>query len=188
MHNIAITGSFASGKTFVLDYLYSIGHEVFSCDDYVKELYENIAIQELIESSIEGLGKFNKPNLAKIIYNNKTLRETLENIVHPMVRGAIKEFEQKNIDKNFIFTEVPLLFETGFNKYFSYNICVFCSEDTRILRAKARGFFDPIIFEKIKEIQLSQEEKKNRADFILDSEQKKEIIEKELNKIMNNIK
>lgn len=187
MHNIAITGSFASGKSFVLKRLQSMGFEVFSCDDYVKKLYEDISVQELIENSIEGLGKFHKQNLASIIYNNEKSRKILENIVHPKVRIGIKEFETKNTEKYFIFTEVPLLFESGFDKFFLSNICVFCSENTRIERAQSRAGFDQIIFEKIKEIQIPQEEKKNRANFIIDSEQQAETIEKDLRAIMEKI-
>ena len=128
MHNIAITGSFASGKSFILNCLSSMGYKIFSCDEYIKKLYENISIQELVENTIEGLGKFNKQNLAKIIYEKKESRQQLEKIIHPKVRFAIKEFEENNQEEDFIFTEVPLLFEFGFNEYFSYNICVFCSE------------------------------------------------------------
>ena len=187
MHNIAITGSFASGKSFVLKALASMGYEVFSCDEYVKKLYEDACVREEVEKSIEGMGEFNKQNLAKIIYNNKKARKILENIIHPKVRGAIKEFEIKNVEKDIVFSEVPLLFESGFDKYFSYNICVFCSEKTRFLRASSRGVFDPMIFEKIKQIQIPQEDKKNRSDFMVDSEEKKEIIEKKLKEIIKKI-
>ena len=188
MHNIAITGSFASGKSFILNCLSSMGYKIFSCDEYIKKLYENISIQELVENTIEGLGKFNKQNLAKIIYEKKESRQQLEKIIHPKVRFAIKEFEENNQEEDFIFTEVPLLFEFGFNEYFSYNICVFCSEKTRVSRANARGIVDPEIFEKIKQIQFSQDEKKNRADFIVDSEQEKEKIEEVLTEIINGIR
>ncbi|MDG1436267.1 MAG: dephospho-CoA kinase [Rickettsiaceae bacterium] len=187
MHNIAITGSFASGKSFVLELLQSMGCEVFSCDDYVKNIYEDLSVQKIVESSIEGLEKFNKKKLAEIIYNNPIARKILEDIVHPMVLRAIKEFERQNKDEDFIFTEVPLLFESGFDKYFLYSICVFCSEATREERSKSRSSFNPIIFEKIKKIQFSQDDKKNRANFAIDSEQKKEIIEKDLKEIMEKI-
>ena len=33
MKSIAITGSFASGKTFVLKYLEKAGYKTFSCDE-----------------------------------------------------------------------------------------------------------------------------------------------------------
>jgi dephospho-CoA kinase len=188
MYNIAITGSFASGKTFVLNCLKSMNYKTFSCDDYVKFLYQDIVIQKLVENSIEGVGKFNKQSLAKIIYNNPKSRDKLEKIIHPKVRAAIKEFEEKYKTEDFIFTEVPLLFESGFDKYFSYNINVFCSEKTRIIRANNRGVIDPVIFEKIKKIQFAQEEKNKRADFVINSEKEKEQIEEKLTEIINRIK
>jgi dephospho-CoA kinase len=188
MYNIAITGSFASGKSFVLNCLSGMGYKTFSCDDYVKKLYQDVAIQKLVENSLEKLGTFNKQNLAKIIYNDAEERVKLEKIIHPKVRLAIKEFEEENKKENFIFTEVPLLFESGFDKYFLSNICVFCSEKTRFSRANSRGVIDPIIFKKITQIQFSQEEKKKRANFIIDSEKEKKKIEEKLIEIINTIK
>ena len=188
MYNIAITGSFASGKSFILHCLYSMGYKVFSCDEYVKTLYEDISIQKIVEISIEGLVKFDKQKLAKIIYNDNELRSKLESIIYPKVRAGIAKFEEENQQEKLIFTEVPLLFESGSDKYFSYNISVFCSEKTRALRAKSRKVFDLDIFEKIKQIQLSQEEKKKRADFIIDSEQSIIKIEIALMTIINEIK
>ena len=46
MKSIAITGSFASGKTFVLKYLEKAGYKTFSCDEYVKQLYLDPNIQQ----------------------------------------------------------------------------------------------------------------------------------------------
>ena len=46
MKSIAITGSFASGKTFVLKYLEKAGYKTFSCDDYVRELYSEPNIRK----------------------------------------------------------------------------------------------------------------------------------------------
>ena len=44
--HIAITGSFASGKSFVLECLKSMGYEIFSCDEYIKKLYEDKVLQK----------------------------------------------------------------------------------------------------------------------------------------------
>ncbi|MDP4708595.1 MAG: dephospho-CoA kinase [Rickettsiaceae bacterium] len=189
MYNIAVTGSLASGKSFILNYLSNMGYKTFSCDDYVRKLYQDIAIQNLIKNSLEDLDIFNKQNLAKIIYNDAEARDKLEKIIHPKVRIAIKEFEEENKKENFLFTEVPLLFESGFDKYFSFSICVFCSEKTRIKRANSRGgAIDPNILEKIKQIQLGQEEKKKRADFLIDSEEEDKKIKANLVAIINAIK
>lgn len=184
MINIAITGSFASGKSFVLNCIKSMGYKVFSCDDYVRELYKSPEIQSLVEHSVKGLASFDKRKLAEIIYNEDSARRSLELIIHPRVRKAIKEFEKENEKEEFLFTEVPLLFESGFDKYFAYSICVFCKEETRIKRAKSRGEETYKMFKKIKKIQLSQEEKKNMANFIVDTEMDADKIKEKLKNII----
>ena len=41
MKNIAITGSFASGKSFVLSCAKELGYKVFSCDDFIRDAYKD---------------------------------------------------------------------------------------------------------------------------------------------------
>ena len=65
---------------------------------------------------------------------------------------------------------------------------MFCSEKTRFSRANSRGSIDPMIFEKIQQIQISQEEKKKRASFTIDSEEEQKKIEEKLIEIINTIK
>ena len=119
MRNIAVTGSFATGKTHIINCIINLGYKTFSCDDYVKLLYQDRSIKFQIEQEIKGLQQFDKAKLAKIIYNDALMKQKLENIIHPLVRKGIREFESDNKNENLVFTEVPLLFETGFDKYFS---------------------------------------------------------------------
>lgn len=185
MNNIAITGSFASGKSYAINFLKKMGYKVFSCDAYVKILYKDINIQNQIISELKGLNDFDKNKISDIIYSNDKERKKLEHIVHPLVRQGIKEFERKNIDERLIFTEVPLLFENDFDKNFTKVICVFCSEETRKKRVEKRNLRSIKIFQKIKQIQLPQEIKKEKADYIVDSEQN---VEKQLLQIIDQIK
>lgn len=183
MVNIAITGSFASGKSFVLNCAKKLGYKVFSCDDFVKEIYKDVSFQNKIVDEFKELKIFDKKELSKIIYDDSKVRKRLESIIHPIVREGIKKFEELHKDKELLFTEVPLLFESKFDKYFSYSICTFCNEETRLLRAKKRGVIDLNLYEKIKIVQMDQEEKKKKANFIIDTQ----LDQKEIEKILNNI-
>lgn len=187
MRNIAITGSFSSGKSFVLKCVKSMGYKVFSSDDYVRELYNDKHIQKNIEDKIEKLNQFDRTQLAEIVFSDDVARKKLEEYIHPMVRQGIKDFEEKNKGEKILFTEVPLLFESGFNRNFPYSICIFCSEETRLKRAKSRGIENLEIFKKIKKIQLSQEEKKKQANFTINSEKSLEEIKISLNDIINKV-
>ncbi len=187
MKNIAITGSFASGKSFVLNCVKSLGYMIFSCDDFIREAYKDIKLQNIVVGEIEGLEVFDKKKLSKIIYDSPELRKKLESIIHPIVRTGIREFEELNKNQKFVFTEVPLLFESNFDKYFSYSICVYCLEETRLQRAKERGVQNIDLYNRIKSVQLDQEEKKRRSDFVINSDTSREEIEKSLEDIIKKI-
>jgi dephospho-CoA kinase len=188
MKNIAITGSFASGKSFVLSCAKELGYKVFSCDDFIRDAYKDINLQNLVISQIKGLEIFDKKKLSKIIYDNPEAKKKLEFIIHPLVRLGIKSFEEENKNQKIIFTEVPLLFESNFDKHFVCSVCVYCSEETRLQRAKKRGIDDISLYNKIKSAQLPQEEKKRRADFTINSDNSQKEIEKSLKDIIRGIK
>lgn len=187
MKSVAITGSFASGKSFILELLKSMGYKVFSCDDYVRGLYEKEDIKQIVLAEIEGLDFFDKRKLIDIIYNDPEQRRKLEKIVHPLVRQGIKEFERVNKAESFVFVEVPLLFESGFEEYFDYSICVFCDENLRLIRALERKNFSQVIFNELNKIQLPQEEKIRKADFSIKSQGTAEQIKIEIKKIIGSI-
>lgn len=82
---------------------------------------------------------------------------------------------------------MPLLFESNFDQHFACSVCVYCSEETRLQRAKKRGLGDINLYNKIKAAQLPQEEKKKRADFIINSDNSQEEIEKSLKDIIREV-
>ena len=51
MRNIAVTGSFATGKTHIINCIINLGYKTFSCDDYVKLLYQDRSIKFQIEQA-----------------------------------------------------------------------------------------------------------------------------------------
>ncbi len=185
MKNIAITGSFASGKSFVINQLKQMNYQTFSCDDFVKTLYLDIEVQNQIIQEINGLEVFDKSKLAQIVYSDDQSRKNLEKIIHPMVRLGIKNFELKHMQEKLIFTEVPLLYESGFDKYFSDVICIYCSEKNRYERAISRGLKNIEIFEKIKLIQMAQNEKIKLTKYVINSDKDtKNQIEEILRKLL----
>lgn len=184
MKSIAITGSFASGKSFVLNYLKSLGYKVFSCDDYVRALYLDSGVQQDLLKIISGLQVFDKKKLIAIIYSDDLQRKNLENYIHPKVREGIEDFKRKFSTEDLLFIEVPLLFETGFNKHFDCSICVYCSENTRRKRAMTRSYFDPEIYNKIKTLQLPQGNKKKLADFSINTDSSQLQTQRQADKII----
>lgn len=185
MKSVAITGSFASGKSFILNYLKELGYKVFSCDDYVRQLYKDLKIQQDIVD-ILAIQTFDK-NLIKAIYSDDKKRKKLEEYIHPLVRAEISEFKNKYSNEKLLFIEIPLLFETGFNKYFDYSICVYCSEENREKRARLRENFDLKTYKEITKIQLSREEKRNLANFEINTDLGIADTQDQINQIIDQI-
>lgn len=167
---VSITGSYASGKTFTLNYLAARGFKTFSADECVKNLYINSEIQDKVLRLLPALEVFDRAKIVALIYNDDLARSKLQDFIHPFVRSQVDIFKKQHRLENFIFAEIPLLFETGFNKNFDFHITTFCSEETRIKRASERQHFDLKIYNKIEQIQLPQQRKIEKADFIINTD------------------
>ena len=185
MKSVAITGSFASGKSFVLKYIERMGYKVFSCDDYVRKLYLDQNIQQDLLSIIDNIGEvFDKTQLIKVVFSNNNQRKKLEQYIHPKVMIEVRNFKNKYINEKVIFIEVPLLFEAELSRFFDYSACVYCDEKIREKRARERNNFDLEIYNKLRKIQLPPEEKRKLADFQINTDKNIEI---QINYIINSI-
>ena len=124
---IGITGSFVSGKSFVLNYLSSLKFNIFSANEFVKNLYKYQFILQQILNLIPELKVFDKIVIAKLIYHNEKIRERLQNFIHPLAVEALLAFQQQNKDDLLLLAEIPFLFESHFECYFDLIVTTFCS-------------------------------------------------------------
>jgi dephospho-CoA kinase len=186
---IGITGSIASGKTALLDYISKQGKIVFSCDNYVKELYRDPSIVKDIEENFPELQKLDKLSLAKIIYSDHKKRKKLESILHPLVAKGLEEFLAASFSQKHgaIFLEIPLLFEAGFEKYCDYIITLCCPTEKRLLRALERGLTEEM-FESIDGAQMPEKLKIQRSNFVINTNVEWEEEISEFTKIIESLK
>lgn len=181
---IAITGTIGSGKSMVSEYLRNKGYEVFSCDDYNRQLLEkgeegyNLIKVHFPQCFKDDL--LNKKELAKIVFNDIQKRKELENILHPLILNKMIEEANK---KDVFFAEVPLLFETNFDRYFDTNWLVVADEKTIVDRLLKRGHELDDALNRIKS-QMSIDEKKNRANEIIYNNKDLKDLYLELDKLL----
>ncbi|AFB20788.1 dephospho-CoA kinase [Rickettsia canadensis] len=166
---IGITGNYASGKTFILDYLAEKGYKTFCADRCIKKLYQDLRVQTQILKLLPELEYFNIRKISNLIYNNDLSREKLQNFIYPLLIDKLILFKKENATSKFGFAEIPLLYEAKFDQYFDFVVTIYCSEEVRMQRAITRSSFDIAIYNKIKEIQLPQESKIAKADFSINS-------------------
>lgn len=128
---IAVTGGIGSGKTTVCNILNEFGFKVVSCDDVYKQIPDQVlkAVLEKQFPAAVNNEKIDKKKLAQIVFNDKAQLEKLNSLTHPLImKEVFKSMEEQNI----LFAEVPLLFESGYDKYFNKIIVVIRDLGNRI--------------------------------------------------------
>lgn len=185
---VGITGSYASGKTFLLNCLAKSGFNTFSSDEYIRKLYSQPKIQNMVLALLPNLKTFNKTNIAEIIYSDDLARNKLQNFIHPFVVEKLSLFKQYHSKEEVTFAEVPLLFEEDFEQYFDFCVTTFCRERTRLERATSRDGFILKNYNKIAEIQFSQKIKMEKADFIINTDVNKVDLDKQIFQLIKELK
>jgi dephospho-CoA kinase len=121
----------ASGKSTVLSYLNQLGYPTYNCDIINAQLQKRDEkgylkiIESFKEDILDDNQEINRKKLAHIIFNDKGKKELLESIMHPLILERINEIKEKH---SFVFIEVPLLYELGWEKYFDSDWLITCDE------------------------------------------------------------
>ena len=142
MLKVGITGGIGSGKTTVCQVFETLGIPVFYADYEAKQLIERNdevvnQIKLLFGEDIYGDGGLNRERVASIVFNDPTLLEKLNNIVHPAIlRYANQWMEKQNAP--YVLKEAAIFFESGSNKDMDFMIGVYAPEETRIGRVMER--------------------------------------------------
>ena len=182
---IAITGGICTGKSFVLEELSKKGMPVFSCDEEIKKIRENDPeIKRKISQEFPA-EKGDKKRLQETIFKDKDKKQKLENILYPALEKSRKKFLQKNIGK-ISFIEIPLLYENNKEGEYDKVVVVSCSTETQKQRAVNRGISN-VVLEGILDSQLSTEEKRKKADYVIDTEGGYEETKKKIEEICREI-
>lgn len=130
---IAVTGGIGSGKSTVCEIIKSAGFPVFSCDEIYKELCTRpqflSGLTEEFGDILSADGSLDRKKLSGIVFNNKEALKKLNSIAHPQI---IRELFCRIKNVKFSFSEVPLLFENGFEKLFDGVIVVLRDYNQRI--------------------------------------------------------
>ena len=173
MMRIALTGSIGMGKSTVARMFERAGVPVFDADAEVRRLQgPGGALVEPIGRAFPGTardGVLDREALAGLVLHHPDRLAALEALVHPAVRQARESFIAEHSDAPALLFEIPLLFETGGERDFDKVIVVSASEDIQRERVLARAGMTEDRLEAILARQTPDEEKRARADFVVDT-------------------
>lgn len=189
---IGVTGGIGSGKTKVCGIIQNLGFPVFYSDQEAKNIMQNdieviAKIKELFGSNAYSNGMLNREHLATCAFNNPSLLAELNNIVHPVVRKYFSEFAEKNCEKQLVFNEAAILFETGAYKNFDLNILVTAPKTLRIARIMSRdNSTEEQVLSRMKN-QWEDEQKIPLADYVITNDEQSDL-ETEIQVMLEDIK
>ncbi|MBL6855608.1 MAG: dephospho-CoA kinase [Rhodobacteraceae bacterium] len=170
---LGLTGSIGMGKTTTAKMFAKYGIPVWEADTSVHKLYskEGEAVElfkEKLPSSIVN-NEVSRAELKKLINDDERNLKTIETLIHPLVSNDRKRFVKAAAKKNIplIVLDIPLLFEKGHEKSVDYIAVVSVKKETQIKRVLKRNTMTPVMVEKILGIQMSDAEKRQKADFVI---------------------
>ena len=170
---LALTGSIGMGKSTVAAMFVEAGIPLFDADAEVRSLQGPqgtlvAAIESRFPGTTEG-GAVDRERLAARVLGNRDELAALEVLVHPAVAAARAQFLKVHRGSPALLFDIPLLFETGGAAAFDKVIVVSAPPDVQRARVLARPGMTREKFAAIMARQMPDEEKRARADFVIDS-------------------
>ena len=178
MKKIAITGQIGTGKSVLLNQFKFLGYKTYSSDQMVKDLYakDKHVINEIrkLNPNLILNKKIRLDELSNKAFKEPSFLLKLEKIIHPRlhhIRSRIIKENQinRNINRNIIVFEVPLLFEKKLQNDFDLVILLKCQNYLQIERVLKRENMNKEKFENINKKFISERKKIILSDYVINS-------------------
>lgn len=169
---IGITGGIGSGKSVVSRLLETMGIPVYiadveskrltNTDPYIRKELSSLLGQEVFEG-----GTLNKQLLASYLFGHPDHARQVNGIIHPRVKADFRRWVEDRATSLIVGMESAILIESGFAGEVDFVIMVYAPLETRILRAIKRDCSSRELIMKRIQSQMSDEEKREQADFVI---------------------
>ena len=184
-----LTGSIGMGKSTVAGMFADLGATVIDSDAIVHELYRKGGaaigpIRHIVPQAIQD-GAVNRLELAAHLRQHPEDLEAIEAAVHPLVRAAqlrhIGQAREQGVD--LVILDIPLLFETGADRLVDTVLVVSAPAQIQRQRVMVRPGMTGELFERLLSRQMSDTEKRRRADIIIDTSGEKTVTRQQVSGI-----
>ena len=177
MSYFGLTGGVATGKSTAARVFHELGAEIIDADriGHLQLAKSSPAFQEIVERFgpviLDGAGEINRHALGSLVFTDPEKLQQLNSIVHPRI---IAEVEKRAAaiaaedSRRVILVDAALIFEAGIGGRFEKVIVTWCTPQQQIERLMHKGLSREEAEHRIA-AQIPVEEKKRRADFVIDS-------------------
>ncbi|MBB3129162.1 dephospho-CoA kinase [Paenibacillus rhizosphaerae] len=192
--NIGLTGGIATGKSTVSALLVSKGALLVDADVIAREVM--LPGHPVLAAAVEHFGQaillpdgtLDRRRLGDIVFHDPAERKALNEITHPAIRQEIREqmqtFEREHPDR-LVVVDIPLLFESGLEAMFEQVLLVYAPFEVQVERLMERNRLTRD--EAVARIrsQMDIEEKKKRADAVIDNSGQPSETERQVDEFWN---
>ena len=191
---IGITGGIASGKSTVTEFLRQQGYQVIDADQVVHELQEpggrlyQALLSTFGSSILQEDGRLDRPKLGAMIFGNPELLAQSSQIQNQIIREELADRRDLLAEtEDIFFMDLPLLFELGYESWFDQVWLVDVTEETQLSRLMTRNALSQKEAEKRIAAQLSLQEKRNRADVLIENNGPLELTQEQLREALQKL-
>jgi dephospho-CoA kinase len=170
---IGLVGGIGSGKSTVARMLADLGCVVADSDASARQALRDPAIKAKIvqkwgEVILDSGGEIDRSKLASIVFSDPQALKELEGLTHPWVEARRKEvFDAAGPQTPALVIDAPLLLEAGLETQCDAVIFVDADEEIRHQRVQAGRGWDAAELAKREERQISLDQKRRRADYVI---------------------
>jgi dephospho-CoA kinase len=173
MIRVGLTGSIGMGKSTTAGMFADMGIPVHDADRTVHRLYSGRAVP-LVQEAFPGTvvnGVVDRERLSAAVIGKPEQIARLEALIHPLVREEEERFlaENRAAGTPIVVLDIPLLFETGAQDRVDRIVVVTADSEIQRERVLTRPGMTAERFNAILARQVPDEEKRKRADYIVDT-------------------
>ena len=174
---IGLTGGIASGKSTISEHLRKKGAVVLDADAMGGELSQPggaiyaAYVAHFGSAILLSDGTLNRRRIGQLVFSCPEEKIWMDKTTHPLIQAELQArlLEKKQQSVPVILLDVPLLFEAGWDKMAEGACLVYTDEPVQLARLMARNGYDrPEALARI-HAQMSLDEKKRRAKWIIDN-------------------
>jgi dephospho-CoA kinase len=170
---LGLTGSIGMGKSTAAAMLRRMGVPVHDADQVVRDLTRPggkavAAIRAVFPDLVSG-DRLDRAELSRRAFNDPAILDTLERILHPLVRAEERRFlaRQRARGARLVVLDIPLLYETQGDKRCDKVMVVSAPRAVQLQRVLARPGMSLAKLAGIERRQMPDAEKRRRADVVV---------------------
>jgi dephospho-CoA kinase len=178
MLRVGLTGSIAVGKSFVASIFVELGCHVVDAEHTAREVVRprSPGLQAVVNAFgpeiLNPDGTLNRQALGALVFADEKKRQQLNYLLHPFIiarQDEILRAWEKEDPNGIGIVEAALMIESGGYKRFDKLIVVHCRPEVQLERLLLRSGLSRDAAQRRIDSQMSQEEKKKFADFLIDT-------------------